>query len=114
VTVSSPIRGNVGPVPAKVDTTGNSVAKSAEQGLVVWEESAELSGPRRRAWRKLPQLVLTRSVAVDSSFTNEQLLLVNQLNLCVEEDHSVRSHWVLMELLPGERRRDRPATFRGG
>src|SRR5437763_14764308 len=30
------------------------------------------------------------------------------------EDHSMGSHWVLMELLPGERRRDRPATFRGG
>src|SRR5258708_18777839 len=34
---------------------------------------------------------------------------------CVfSEDHSMGSHWVLMELLPGERRRDRPATFRGG
>ena len=30
------------------------------------------------------------------------------------EDHSVGSHWVLMEWLLGERRRDRPATFRGG
>ncbi len=35
----------------------------------MWEESAEISGPRRRAWRKLPQLVMTRSVAVDSSHT---------------------------------------------
>ncbi|HEX4921400.1 MAG TPA: hypothetical protein VFV92_11745 [Candidatus Bathyarchaeia archaeon] len=47
MTVSSAIRGNVGPVPAKVDTKGNKVEKSAEQGLVVWEESAEVSGPLR-------------------------------------------------------------------
>ena len=53
MTVSSAIRGNVGPVPAKVDTKGNQVEKRAEKGLVVWEEAAELSGPRRRAWRKL-------------------------------------------------------------
>jgi hypothetical protein len=35
----------LGPVPAKVDPKGNSVAKRAEKGLVVWEESAELSAP---------------------------------------------------------------------
>jgi hypothetical protein len=45
VTVSSAIRENVGPVPAKVDTKGNQVEKSAEKGLVVWEVSAEISGP---------------------------------------------------------------------
>jgi hypothetical protein len=49
VTVSSAIRGNVGPVPAKVGTKDNEVEKRAEKGLVVWEESAEVSGPRRRA-----------------------------------------------------------------
>ena len=48
---------------------GQLAKKSAEKGRVVWEESAEISGPRRRAWRKLPQLVMTRSVAVDSSHT---------------------------------------------
>jgi len=93
VTVSSAIRGNVGPVPAKVDTKGNSVAKSAEKGLVVWEESADLSGPRRRAWRKLPQLVMTRSVAVYSSHTR----------LGFPGRKNVRTFWscVLTSLAPG-------------
>jgi len=61
VTVCSAIRGNVGPVPAKVGTKDNEVEQRAEKSLVVWEESAEVSGPRRRAWRKLPRLAMSRS-----------------------------------------------------
>lgn len=52
----------MGPGSSESRHQGQLGEKSAEKGLVVWEESAEVSGPRRRAWRKLPRLAMTRSV----------------------------------------------------
>jgi hypothetical protein len=85
---------------------GNRVSKRAEKGLVVWEESAEVSGPRRRAWRKLPRLAMTRPWSVDPSHTRLGFpdgRTSNFLVMCTHRSFARNDHKRFIQ--SGERRR---------